>query len=146
MVEEGNLAHWSCPKYQKQGSLSGDLFSGSSGDQKSKVKVCSGLAPSKVHKVESAPALSWLLVAGLQSFAGRLITLPLYSHGILVCVCVSVSRVPFYKDTGLTGSGPIWLQCILILTNYVCNNPVIRFLRYWGRTLVSEHWRSQLTP
>lgn len=107
MVEEGNLAHWSCPKYQKQGSLSGDLFSGSSGDQKSKVKVCSGLAPSKVHKVESAPALSWLLVAGLQSFAGRLITLPLYSHGILVCVCVCLyPEFPSIRTLVLLDQGP----------------------------------------
>lgn len=104
MVEEDNLAPWCCPnKYHTQGGFNESLFSGSSGDQKSKINVSSGLFPSEVLKVESATTLPWLLVARLQSLAGRLTTLPPESHKILMCV----SRFPFYKETGHIGLGLI---------------------------------------
>lgn len=61
--------------------------------------------------------IPWLVKASLPSF------LPSSSHGVfLVCVCVPIC--PFNTNTSHVGLGPTLLQNYLILTNYICYNPV----------------------
>lgn len=61
--------------------------------------------------------IPWLVKASLPSF------LPSSSHGVFpVCVCVPIC--PFNTNTSHVGLGPTLLQNYLILTNYICYNPV----------------------
>ena len=53
---------------------------------------------------------------------GRLSLCLFIPSSLYVCLCVQIS--PFYKDTSHTGLGPILLQFDLILTNYICNDPI----------------------
>lgn len=68
--------------------------------------------------------LWWLPAGPCQSSANGCVTpsLPLSSRGLLLCV--SVSKPPLLLRTPVIGSGPKLIQHDLIVTNYICKDPI----------------------
>lgn len=97
--------------------LNGNIFSHSSGDSKSKIKM-------PVGQVSFWSLSPWLGEAHLPS-----VFTWCFLH---VCVCVHVS-VSSSKDTSHIGLGLIYMNSLSL--NYLCEGPILRYnpiLRYWG--------------
>lgn len=93
---------------------------------------------------ETPPCLLQLLVApGLPGLGEASSSLCPSSHGTLLCVA---SR-PSYSDSGHIGLGPTLLQYELILTDYICSDPISKQSQELGaRTLTCISRGTRFNP
>ena len=125
-----SFARGAVTKYHTLGGLNRNLLSYSSGGQKSEMKESTSLVLSEACKDGSLPGLSpsfWWFPGHLG--CSWLVEASLPSSSYLYCsdlpVCVSVSKCPlFIRTPVILDQGLAVLQCDLILTSYICNDPI----------------------
>ena len=102
-----------------------------SGGQKSEINMLTGMVSTKTHEGELAACLLpsfWWFVGHLwcpAAFRSMSLTSALGFMWRSPCVPSSVSRFPFFIRTlVILDEGPTLFQYDLILTNYLCNDPI----------------------